>query len=195
MFGFERKPKQTTDSMSAEAGWWRRLFISCFCASCFTLLAAQNANWNQELRLAIRSNDVAKVAAILASNSLPPGITLDENSVTPLHLASLMGSREVASWLLGKGARVDAATAEQGHTPLIIAAGRGQVEVAKLLLEHSAKIDQKDSAGLTPLLWAIYQGQTAMAEYLIRQGADINATANIGRSALMMAAEREANRS
>ncbi|HWX20542.1 MAG TPA: ankyrin repeat domain-containing protein [Candidatus Binatia bacterium] len=177
-------------SMNADAGWWRRLVILCFCFSCFKPLAAQNANWKQELRLAIRSNDVAKVTAILTSNSLPPGVTLDDNSVTPLHLAALMGSSEVASWLINKGARVDAATAEQGHTPLIVAAGRGQVEVAKLLIERSAKVDQKDSAGLTPLLWAIQQGQTAMADYLIRQGADINAAANIGRSALMMAAER-----
>lgn len=168
----------------------RRLVVLCFLLSGATGLAAQNANWKQELWLAIRSNDVAKVAAIFSSDSLPPGVSLDDNSVTPLHLASLTGSREVASWLLDKGAPVDAATAEQKHTPLIIAAGRGQIEVAKLLLEHSAKIDQKDSAGLTPLLWALHQDQTAMAEYLIRRGADINATANIGRSALMMAAEK-----
>jgi ankyrin repeat protein len=192
--GIQRHPEIRTNLPAQNelrvSCWWGRLVILCFFLSCFTLLAAQSDSWNKELRLAIRSNDVARVAAIFASNSLPLSVTMDDNSVTPLHLASLVGSREVAAWLIGQGARVDAATAEQGHTPLIIAAGRGQVEVAKLLLEHSAKIDEKDSAGLTPLLWAIHQDQTPMAEYLIRQGADINAGANIGRSALMMAAER-----
>jgi len=179
-----------TEINGVALNWRGWCFVLCICLSCFTSLAAQNTAWRRELRFAVRSNDVARVAAVLSSNSLPPGITLDDNSVTPLHLASLVGSCDVVSWLLGKGAPVDAATTEQGHTPLIIAAGRGQVEAAKLLLEHSAKIDQKDSAGLTPLMWAIRQDQTAMADYLIRRGADINANANLGRNALMFAAER-----
>jgi ankyrin repeat protein len=180
--------------------WWRRKMFAKIMSRfavpfglvsvCAMSAAAQGSYWKDALKAAIRSNDVAEVGAILSSNSLPPGVTLDDNSVTPLHLASLMGSREVASWLLGKGAPVDATTVEQGHTPLIIAAGRGHLGIAKLLLEHFAGIDHKDSAGLTPLLWAIHQDQPAMAEYLIRQGADINAVASIGRSALMMAAEK-----
>src|SRR4051812_37031528 len=107
-------------------GWF---VILCFCLWCFTPLAAQNDIWKKELKLAIRSNDVTKVTVIFSSNSLPPSVTLDDNLMTPLHLASITGSREVAAWLIGQGAPVDAATAEQGHTPLIIAAGRGQAEV------------------------------------------------------------------
>src|SRR3954465_13100028 len=167
----------------------RDIFILCLCWSCLTPRAAvQNANWKQELRLAIRTNDVAKVATIFTKTSLPPTVTLDDNLVTPLHLASVAGSREVATWLLDQGATVDAATTEQGHTPLIIAAGSGRIDIVKLLLERSAKINHKDSAGLTPLLWAIHQDRSSVAEYMIRQGADINANANNGRSALMMAA-------
>jgi ankyrin repeat protein len=150
----------------------------------------QNADWKRELRLAIRSDDADKVAAILSSNALAPGVVLDGNSVTLLHLASQSGSREVADWLVVNGARVDAVTTAQGHTPLIVAAGCGHLEIVKLLLEHSAEIDHKDSAGLTPLLWAVHQDQAVVAEYLIRRGADINTSADNGRCALMMAAER-----
>lgn len=170
--------------------YWRRFVILCFCLCAVTSPAAQVNGWSKELKLAIRSNDVTKVIRIFASNSLTPSVTLDDNLATPLHLASLAGSREVTDWLIGRGAPVDAATAQQGHTPLIVAAGRGQVEVAKLLIEHSAKIDRKDSAGITALMWAIRQNQTPMAEFLIRQGADINVSANNGKDALMMAAEQ-----
>ncbi len=69
-----------------------------------------------------------------------PGIWL------PLNYAAFNGHRDVAQYLLEKGAKVDA-VAPNGMTSLMIAARNGHTELARLLLQNHAAIDVKTPDG------------------------------------------------
>jgi ankyrin repeat protein len=72
----------------------------------------------------------------------------------PLHVAVLHGQLSVASWLLDRGARVDARTRD-GQTALHLAAGAGELALAELLLERGADPHAVETQhGSTPLGWA-----------------------------------------
>jgi ankyrin repeat protein len=87
------------------------------------------------------------------------------SSGTALELAVLFGHRDVADFLLTKGAKLDA----------FMAAGLGEVEnLEKMLKEDPGAADREDSEGRTPLHWAAYTGQKAAAELLLKSGAKVN---------------------
>jgi len=77
---------------------------------------------------------------------------------TPLHLAVMVGRRDVVELLLSRGADPNARDAA-GQTPLHWAVGEGHVDIVELLLERGADPNAKDYAGNTPLHIA------AMAKY------------------------------
>lgn len=57
--------------------------------------------------------------------------------LTPLHYATLVGNRDLATLLLDHGALVDKGD-HVGYTPLSVAAGEGDVSLTKLLLDRGA---------------------------------------------------------
>lgn len=92
----------------------------------------------QELRAAVESGDVARLAALAAR-----GVALDAadaDARTPLHWASATGRLAAAEFLLERaGARVDARD-DGGWTPLMSAASAGLAPVVALLLNRSAAV-------------------------------------------------------
>jgi len=70
----------------------------------------------QELFDAIKTNNLAKVTALLDSNAAFVN-SKDNAGNTPLHQAAISGSMEIAEYLLLKGADLNAANAQQ-NTPL-----------------------------------------------------------------------------
>ena len=94
----------------------------------------------------------------------------NEAGVTPLHLAALMGHKEIAELLIAKGADVNE-TDSDGKTPLSSAAYSGRKEIAELLIAEGADVNAKDKDGATPLNWA-------SASAAIFAGIDLNAVEN-----------------
>jgi hypothetical protein len=78
-------------------------------------------------------------------------------------MACGFGQREVAEFLLGKGAEVSEPD-DQGHTALHWAVMGGHLEVATLLLRHGAPLEVKNGYESTPLeqgLWSAAHGGDA----------------------------------
>ncbi len=132
---------------------------------------------------------------------------------TPLEAAAHTGQKEIAEFLVSKGAVVDICTASMlGRTDrvseflradpaLAHATGAhgipvlfypviaGQREVAELLLRHSADVNAVDG-GNTPLHGAALFGRAEMAAWLLDHGAKVNALDFRGKTPLQHAVER-----
>jgi len=81
---------------------------------------------------------------------IAPGIPA--SGATPLHMAVLSDQREVARFLIGQGANINApAQDEYGGTPLHWAAVLGRVEMAGQLIDAGANVNAIDKNGYTPL--------------------------------------------
>ena len=102
-----------------------------------------------------------------------------EYGMTPLHCAARAGNKEVAQFLLAKGADVNALEMGNG-TPLLFAAMENHKDVVELLLAHGARVNLKTDDGWTPLHYAAQQGYYDIVELLLAKGADVNAKTNNG---------------
>ena len=71
----------------------------------------------------------------VSSKSLDSFYSVDNNEMTPLHLAAQIGYKEIAEILILKGANVNAKT-KSGTTPLYSAVREGHKEVEDLLIKH-----------------------------------------------------------
>ena len=131
---------------------------------------------------------------------------------TPLQAASHMGNREIAEWLLDRGAPLDIFAAGMlgrtddvvrflAHDPelvrqrgvhsmpiLFFPAASGRGDVAELLVERGAEIND-GAGGNTALYAAAYFGRLEMAEWLLERGADASATDYQGKTPLQVAEE------
>jgi ankyrin repeat protein len=106
----------------------------------------------------------------------PGGISAhSHDGWTPLHLAAFFGHRELAAFLLDRGADVNArSTSERfakSNTPLHAAAANRQVEVARLLVERGADVNARDGSGFTPLALAANSKSDLLMLLLLEQGA------------------------
>jgi ankyrin repeat protein len=94
---------------------------------------------------------------------------------TPLHLAAFFGHRDLAAFLLDRGADVNARSTSEtfarSNTPLHAAAANKQVEVGRLLVERGADVNAKDGHGFTPLALAANSKSDLLMLLLLEQGA------------------------
>ena len=79
----------------------------------------------------------------------------DENGITPLIEATLLGNVQLVNLLLLHGARAQPLLPFR-HTPLRAACLTGNVQLIKLLLEKGADPNAKSEGGRTPLMGACY---------------------------------------
>jgi ankyrin repeat protein len=110
------------------------------------------------------------------------------NGATPLHVASKYGQKQVACFLLERGADV-LAEDKYRHTPLHLVSQAGHVEVAHMLIERGADLSARDKYGSTPLRLASQWGQMEVAHMLIERGADVLAQDKGGDTPLHLASE------
>ncbi|TMI35336.1 ankyrin repeat domain-containing protein [Candidatus Bathyarchaeota archaeon] len=86
---------------------------------------------------------------------------------TALALASYLGQKESAEYLLDKGADLDAsAKNETGYTALTGAVSQNHNEVAKLLLKKGANVNHQYEGGFTPLMHAAFAGNVELVNLL-----------------------------
>lgn len=101
-----------------------------------------------------------------------------------LLLAAQAGNKVAISFLLDKGANIEALDAKN-NTPLLVAAGNGKIEAAKLLINYGADVNVIGSLGLTVLHLAIMSGRAELAEFVIDHGAQVNKATVNGDTALI----------
>jgi len=114
----------------------------------------------------------------------------DSEGVTLLHWAAINNRLEIASYLISKGADVNAIGGDLRSTPINWAVRQGQLKMIVLLLKHGANPSILDSEGYNCLHLAAQFGFTSIAAYLIAKGMDIDAPDSNGMTALMWASFR-----
>lgn len=114
---------------------------------------------------------------------------------TPLHLAAHFGQKEIAAYLLSRGAPVEARAQNAiGNTPLHAAVAGGQRTCVALLLQHGADVHATYENGLTALHVAAANGDDASARLLLTHKARPDARAADGRTPLDHAKEKRHER-
>jgi ankyrin repeat protein len=121
---------------------------------------------DKQLLEAVQGKEIKKVKGLIAQGASVN--TRTEFGETPLHLAQ---SKEMAEFLLSKGADIHAKDNEFGMTPLFNA----PKEIFKLLISKGADVNVRSKKGLTPLAWSAYGDDLDRIKLLISKGADVNA--------------------
>jgi len=101
-----------------------------------------------------------------------------------LHAAIRRGFREVAEWMLQRGARLDHVEAD-GRSVLHEAAAAGDLAMAAWLMQSGVRPDVTDNRGRTPLFDAARFGRTGMIELLLDAGAAVDVRSHAGGTALI----------
>ena len=140
-------------------------------ALCIGLLLSAGAFGGQDIFEAVNAGDLAKVKAIVDAD---PQTLEARNSYrqTPLILAIQKKRIEVAEYLLGRGADVNARETS-GATPLSYAISGGFTGLAEALVERKADIDSPAMWNLSPLPFALEFGRKDIAEMLADKGAAV----------------------
>ncbi|KAF3000315.1 hypothetical protein E8E13_009139 [Curvularia kusanoi] len=116
----------------------------------------------------------------------------DHDGFTPLHMACRDRRRDVAEFLLLKGATVDATTTTKQWTPLLLATDPRRdstdtelyEKLVKLLLAHGADVQATTSDGRTVLHNAAHAGNFDLVKYAVEHGVNVNAVTSNGETAL-----------
>ena len=98
----------------------------------------------------------------------------DTDNETPLHVAAMMGHKEVVDFLIQRGSDV-AARNKYNKTPLHLAAMIGHKEVVDLLIQRGADVEARNKYNKTPLHLAADEGHKEVVDFLIQRGADVAA--------------------
>lgn len=120
---------------------------------------------DKQLLEAVQGNEIKKVKDLIAQGANVNA--RNEFGETPLHLAQ---SKEMAEFLLSKGADIHAKDNEFGITPLFNA----PKEIFKFLISKGADVNVRSKKGLTPLAWSAYGDDLDRIKLLISKGADVN---------------------
>ena len=106
-------------------------------------------------------------------------------------LAAAFGHEDVARYLHGKGAEINAvATNGTGYTALTGAVAGSHVALAKWLAENGADVNYRYAKGHSPLLEAAANGKLEIVKMLVERGADAHMRTDDGKNALTFALER-----
>ena len=117
--------------------------------------------------------------------------SVDIDSNTPLHLATLNKQDAVVKLLLSEGSDPKAMNSF-GWTPVTCAAKSGNLECLKAILDSSSKIDINvtDNNNTTPLHLAAKEGHCDVIQFLLEKGADVSIKDYKDRNPLEIAIEK-----
>jgi uncharacterized protein len=107
-------------------------------------------------------------------------------------LAATFGYRDVAEYLLSRGADVNSVSKNAtGYTALTGAVAMGRTEMVAWLLSCGANANHRYGPGYSPLHEAAANGRLEMIRLLVEAGADPAAVTADGKTPLTFAEERE----
>jgi ankyrin repeat protein len=143
-----------------------------------------------ELHEAAAAGQLARVKQIVDQNqALAKSFSPDGFPV--FALPAVFGHLEVAEYLLGKGADVNAAaTNGTGYNALTGAVASGHTAIVAWLLANGANPNYRYGDGYSPLLTAAANGHLGIVSLLLASGADLHAKTNDGKTAFSFAQER-----
>jgi len=118
---------------------------------------------------AARSGDLDKVKALVKEQPDLVSSKDEKYGQTPLHVAALNDRKDVAEFLIGSKADINARSSN-GSTPLHLAAGRGYLDIVLLLLNNKADLNVLDNEGWSPAHTAVVFNQKAIAELIESKG-------------------------
>ncbi len=173
----------------SKAGKWRgkslmRILVPLLAGALVVSSPAQ-AQFSAGYRFleAVKKRDGAAVEEALG---LPGATIVNTRDVTTgqtaLHLVTQRRDLTWMSYLIGKGANVNARDAS-GVSPLVLACNLGFIEGVTLLVDAKARIDEASDTGETPLISAVHRRDMEMMRVLLKAGADPDRADNSGRSA------------
>ena len=145
-----------------------------------------------DLYAAVLDGDLDHVKSLVASGA---DVNVVTKGLTPLMLAIMEENLDIAIFLVGNRANVNAIKSKGGDTPLLLASQVTKDEAAvfpliSLLLKMGANVNAKNYDGETALYWACVFGNEKIANTLVFRGkADPNIATKTGETALMQAAE------
>ena len=143
-----------------------------------------------ELHEAAAAGNLSRVKEIVEEQpDLAKGYSPDGFPV--MALAAAFGHEDVARYLHGKGAGINAvATNGTGYTALTGAVAGSHDSIAKWLAENGADVNYRYAKGHSPLLEAAANGRIDIVRTLAAYGADLHARTDAGKNALNFAEER-----
>ena len=146
-----------------------------------------------ELHEAAAAGNLARVKEMVGANpELAKSYSPDGFPV--LALAVAFGHEEVAQYLRGKGAEINAvATNGTAYTALTGAVASGHASIVKWLAQNGADVNYRYAKGHSPLLEAVANGRLDIVKILVAHGADPHARTDEGKNALAFAQERGHN--
>jgi len=139
---------------------------------------------------AVQKGDLATVKKFLEADGKLINAK-DWEGYTALHFAAFNNRKDVAAYLLEKGADVKART-RFGCTPLHLAASDCYKDVVELLIAKGSDVNARENNGITPLHFAVNvplvnrvpPNYIETATLLIEKGAEINGKDSYGRTPL-----------
>jgi ankyrin repeat protein len=139
---------------------------------------AKELPFQEKARIAIRQGD-----ARLLAEALLDGAEMNRAERPLLVQAVSYGHREIALYLMAKGALVGLAT-PYGETALHAAAQIGHERLIEDLLADGAIVNAADLTGTTPLMLAAFHGHMEATALLVEASADLEARDQEGAGVL-----------
>jgi 7,8-dihydropterin-6-yl-methyl-4-(beta-D-ribofuranosyl)aminobenzene 5'-phosphate synthase len=159
----------------------KKLFVFGILMCFFMCMVAEAV----DIHRAIAQGDLSQVKTALAAE--PDLLEFRaQDTFTPLMRAVQVGKADVASYLIEKGADLNAA-ADQDMTALHLAGAFGKIDCARLLLENEANVNVLDVNKRTPLFFFAGTGDVDFCRQLIKKGAEVDVYNSAGRSPLLYA--------
>ncbi len=182
-----RPQRHTALMLAIRAGWTQ---VAEFLIESDADVNLQGANGWTSLLLACNNNMVSVVGALL-KNKANPNYQQSTSGMTPLLLAAQNGNQPIIQILLKYKANPNLSDSVRGNTPLIeIAAHRTGLPSVVDLIAAGADINQTANDGWSPLMSAINYGNIRIIEVLLLNGVKPELETSDGRTALILAAER-----
>ncbi|MGE4635998.1 MAG: ankyrin repeat domain-containing protein [Arenicellales bacterium] len=154
-----------------------------------------NVRGSTPLLQAVTKNRRRTINLLLQHGANPNAV--NKRKVTPLIAAAYNGNFLIVKLLLDAGANIGGVDAT-GKGALVYAAAKGFSRIVEILLDAGESVDSRYGYSLTALMWA--SGHTnevppsdgaKTVDLLLRRGADLIARDDRGRTALMIAAQRD----
>jgi len=130
-------------------------------------MASSSSNYLLGMIASVSSD--ADIIAEINKIAIRGGLEINKpnnEGVTPIILASMLGKNEIVKELKAKGANIEAPDRE-GNTAFIHACGRKHESTALLLLNMDADIRHTGSMGRTPLMAAASEGLSDVVQRIV----------------------------
>jgi len=135
---------------------------------------------------AVKKSDTAKVI-----EQTDHGVDINERSAkgnTPLMWAVYYGDIDIVTYLISKGADINATDKYRDEPLLMWGVKKGRLNITKLLISKGANVNLSDKYGETALMDSARYGYYEIAALLIKNSASVTAKSENGDTALILAA-------